>query len=422
MRNGRLSIVCAAFLVVLLALSGAAFAQQKVIKIGAVYPLTGNIASTGLDCRRGAELAVDIINGKYNLSLPLAKEEGLPNLGGAKLELIFADTKGDPKNGMSEAERLVSQEKVVAMIGAYQSSVTKTASQATERLKVPYVCSDSSSPTLTERNFKYFFRVSPHDGGFARDQFQFLKDLEKTKKQKVSTIALLYENTEFGANVGKAANQYAKEFGYKVVADISYAANATDVTSEVGALIKAKPDVLMHASYITDAILFTKTFKEMNFAPKGIMTFAGYIEPGYLPAVKADGNYIIVRSTFALDLAKGKPLVAQVNELFKKKYGIEMSENAARSFAAPFVLADAINRAKSTKSEDIVKALLATNIPGSQMIYPWQGIKFDPKSHQNIYARGTLVQIQNQEYSTVWPFDAAAKDVIWPFPGWQGRK
>jgi len=66
--------------------------------------------------------------------------------------------------------------------------------------------------------------------------------------------------------VGKAAAQYAKEFGYKVVADVSYAANATDVTSEVGTLIKAKPDVLMHASYITDAILFTKTFKELNFA------------------------------------------------------------------------------------------------------------------------------------------------------------
>ena len=417
-----LSILCVTLLLVGAVALTLSAQQPKVIKIGAVYPLTGNIASTGLDCRRGAELAVEIINGKYDLNLPLAKTTGIPNLGGAKLELVFADTKGEPKNGMSEAERLVSQEKVVAVIGAYQSSVTKTASQATERLKIPYVCSDSSSPTLTERNFKYFFRVSPHDAGFARDQFQFLKDLEKKTGQKVSNIALLYENTEFGSNVGKAAAQYAKEFGYKVVADVSYAANATDVTSEVGTLIKAKPDVLMHASYITDAILFTKTFKEMNFAPKGIMTFAGYIEPAYLPAVKGDGNYIIIRSTFALDLAKGKPLVGKVNELFKKKYGIDMSENAARSFAAPFVLADAINRAKSTKSEDIVKALLATDIPGDQMIYPWKGIKFDPKSHQNIYARGTLVQIQHEKYVTVWPFESAAADVIWPFPPWKGRK
>jgi len=397
-------------------------AQQKVIKIGAVYPLTGNIASTGLDNRRGVDLAVDIINGKYNLDLPLALEEGLPNLGGAKIEIVYADTKGDPKNGMAEAERLITQEKVVAMIGAYQSSVTKTASQATERLKIPYVCSDSSSPTLTERGYKYFFRVSPHDAIFAKDQFNFLKDLEKNKKIKIKTVALLYENTEFGSNVGKAEKKYAEEFGYKVVADVSYSANATDVTSEVGTLVKSKPDVLMHASYITDAILFTKTFKEMGFAPKGILTMAGYIEPGYLPAVKNDGNFIIVRSTFALDLAKRKPLVAKVNELFKKKYGIDMSENAARSFMAPFVLAEAINRAKTTESEAIVQALLQTDIPGKQVIYPWQGIKFDPQTHQNIYAQGTLVQVLQQEYVTIWPFDSAAKDVVWPFPAWKSRK
>ena len=409
-------------LFLLLIFSGSVPAQQKVIKIGAVYPLTGNIASTGLDCRRGVDLAVDIINGKYDLDLPLAKSEGLPNLGGAKLEIVYADTKGDPKNGMSEAERLIAQEKVVAMIGAYQSSVTKTASQATERLKIPYVCSDSSSPTLTERAYKYFFRVSPHDAIFAHDQLVFLKDLEKKTGKKIQTVALLYENTEFGSNAGKYLKKYAQEFGYKVVADVSYSANATDVTSEVGALVKSKPDVLMHASYITDAILFTKTFKEMGFAPKGILTMAGYIEPGYLPAVKADGNYIIIRSTFALDLAKKKPLVAKVNQLFKKKYGIDMSENAARSFMAPFVLADAINRAKTTESEAVVKALLATNITGKQVIYPWKGIKFDPASHQNIYAQGTLVQIQNQDYVTVWPFASAAKEVVWPFPAWKGRK
>jgi len=406
-------------LALVLGLTVSVNAQQKTIKIGGVYPLTGNIASTGLDCRRGVELAVDIINGKYDLNLPMAKTEGIPSLGGAKIEVVFGDSKGDPKNGMAESERLVTQDKVVAILGAYQSAVTKTASQTTERLKIPYVCSDSSSPTLTERGFKYFFRVSPHDGIFAKDQFQFLADLKKKTGAKLETVGLLYENTEFGSNVGKAEQQYAKEFGYKVVADISYAANATDVTSEVGSLIKNKPDVLMHASYITDAILFTKTFKELGFSPKGFITMAGYIEPGYLPAVKSDGNYFIVRSTFALDLAKRKPLVAQVNDLFKKKYNIDMSENAARSFTAPFVLADAINRAKSTQSEAVVKALLATNIPGDQVIYPWKGIKFDPKSHQNIYATGTLVQVLDETYNTIWPFDSAAKDVVWPFPGWK---
>jgi branched-chain amino acid transport system substrate-binding protein len=397
-------------------------APPKSIKIGGLYPLTGNLASTGLDCKRGAELAVDIINGKYDLNLPLARTEGLPSLGGAKIEMVWADTKGEPKNGQAEAERVVTQDGVVGVIGAYQSAVTKTASQATERLRIPYVCSDSSSPTLTERGLKYFFRVSPHDGIFAHDQFNFLKDLEKVKKQKVQTLGLLYENTEFGSNVGKQENKYAQEYGYKVVADISYAANATDVTSEVGRLIRANPDVLMHASYITDAILFTKTFKEMGFNPKGMLTMAGYIEPGYLPAVRSDGDYFIVRSTFALDLAKKKPLVGKVNDLFRKKFGTDMSENAARSFTAPFVFADAINRAKTTEAEAVVKALHDTNIPGDQVIYPWKGVKFDPQSNQNIYATGTLVQILNEQYATVWPFESAAKDVVWPFPAWKSRK
>jgi len=393
-----------------------------VIKIGALYPLTGNLAATGMDCKRGVDLAVEIINGRYDLNLPLAKLEGIPNLGGAKIEVIYADTKGDPKNGLAEAERLITEEKVVALIGAYQSAVTKTASQAAERLKIPYVCSDSSSPTLTERGFKYFFRVSPHDGTMARNQFEFLKDLEAQKGEKVKTVALIYENTEFGSNVAKMQRNYAKEFGYDVVADIAYPANATDVTSEVGKIISARPDVVMHAAYITDAILFTKTFKEMNLVPQGFLNMAGYIESDYLPTVKADGNYFFVRSTFALDLANKKPLVGQVAELYRKKYNIPMGENTARSFSAPFVLADAFNRAKSTDPEAVVNALLATDIPGDQIINPWKGIRFDPESHQNIYASAMLVQIQDQAYYTVWPFDAASRSFVWPFPTWKDRK
>jgi len=417
----RSALMLAVFSMVL-AGAGPALAQDKVIKIGALYPLTGNLASTGMDCKRGVDLAVEIINGRYDLNLPLANEEGIPNLDHAKIEVIYADTKGDPKNGLAEAERLITEEKVVALIGAYQSAVTKTASQAAERLKIPFVCSDSSSPTLTERGFEYFFRVSPHDGTMARNQFEFLKDLETKKGVKVKTVALLYENTEFGSNVAKMQRSYAKEFGYDIVADIAYAANSSDVTSEVGKIISAKPDVVMHAAYITDAILFTKTFKEMNLVPQGFLNMAGYIESDYLPTVKADGNDFFVRSTFALDLANKKPLVGQVAELYQKKYNIPMGENTARSFSAPFVLADAFNRAKSTDPEAVVKALLATNIPGDQIINPWKGIQFDPKSHQNIYASAMIVQIQDQAYYTVWPFDAASRDVVWPFPAWKDRK
>jgi branched-chain amino acid transport system substrate-binding protein len=422
MRTRNCLAVLAAVAVAVALCAGPVAAQQKTIKIGALYPLTGNLAATGMDCKRGVDLAVEIINGKYDLNLPFAKEEGIPGLGGAKIEIVYADTKGDPKNGLAEAERLITQEKVVALIGAYQSAVTKTSSQAAERLKTPFVCSDSSSPTLTQSGFNYFFRVSPHDGTMARNQFEFLKDLETQKGKKVKTVALIYENTEFGANVAKMQKQYAQEFGYQVVVDIAYPANASDVTSEVGKIMSAKPDVIMHAAYITDAILFTKMFKEMNVVPQGFLNMAGYIESDYLPTVKADGNFYYVRSTFALDLAKKKPMVGQVADMYKQKYNIQMGENTARSFTAPFVLADAMNRAKSTEADAVVKALLETNIPGEMILNPWKGVQFDPQTHQNIHASAMLVQIQDQAYYTVWPFDAASRDVVWPFPAWKDRK
>jgi branched-chain amino acid transport system substrate-binding protein len=415
------TVVALAAALFALASGGANAADPKVIRIGALYPLSGPIASTGLDCKRGVELAVEIINGKYDLDLPNAREEGIPGLGGAKLEIVFADSKGEPKNGIGEVERLVSQEHVVAMIGAYQSSVTKTASQAAERLQIPFVCSDASSPTLTKSGFKYFFRASPNDASFAKDQINFLKEMVK-KGKKVETIAILNENTEFGSNAAKEVKASAEAAGFKIAAEISYTNNATDVTSEVGRLIQAKPDVLIHASYITDAILFTKTFKEMGFKPTFMLGFAGYIEPAYVPGVQSEANDIVVRSTFALDLGKKKPLIAKVAALFKKKYGVDMSENAARSFTAPFVLADALNRAKSTDSDKLLKAIQATNIPGSQVIYPWPGITFNPQTGQNDQATGILVQIQKGQYITVWPFDSAAAEVQWPLRPWGSKQ
>ena len=142
--------------VLALALSTTAFAQ---VRIGALYPLSGQVAKSGEDTVNAIKLALEIVNGRYpGMGIPLASTAGLPNLGGAKIELIAADHQGSPEIGAAEAERLITQQKVVALIGAFHSSVAATSSQVAERLGVPYISGESEATPLTERGFKWSAR------------------------------------------------------------------------------------------------------------------------------------------------------------------------------------------------------------------------------------------------------------------------
>ena len=410
--------MCVASLVVVL--SGAAVAAD-VIKIGAIYPFTGPMATTAEMQREGTLVAVDIINNKYDFDFLFADTEGIPSLGGAKIEVVFADSAGDPKTGMSEAERLITSQKVVALVGCYQSSVTKTASQVAERYGIPFVNGDSSSPMLTERKFKWFFRTDPHDGLYAAQQFEHLMQLEKDFGVSLRRVALVYENTEYGTFAARSEEEAAKKYGFEVVENIAYTTGATSLTSEVTRLMSAKPDVVMLTPYISDAILFTKTFKTMGFAPKVLHASAAPAEPGYLPAVGADGNYVLVRQGFCADQVVNKPVIADVMKIYEEKFGQEMLPGAVRSFHAPLVLADAFNRAGTTEPEAVRKALLETDIPGKYCLSPWEGIKFDPETHQNTYAQYIICQIQDQKFYTVFPSKFATRETIFPFPSWEGR-
>src|SRR5215212_11292105 len=154
-----LGLLCAAALAVL---SGAASAQQAV-KIGVIYPLSGNAASTGVHTKAAIETAVEIINtGNPGLgNLPIGKNAGLKGLGGAKVEVVFADNQGSPAAGQNQALRLITEEKVVALSGSYQSGITLTTSAIAEKYGIPFLNGESVAANLTERGFKWFFRVTP---------------------------------------------------------------------------------------------------------------------------------------------------------------------------------------------------------------------------------------------------------------------
>ncbi len=400
--------------------AGQAIAADPV-KIGALYPLSGQVAKSGADTLNGIRLAVDIINNKYpDLKMPFAADEGLPGLGGAKIELIAADHQGSPETGAAEAERLIVQRKVAALVGAFHSSVAATSSQVAERMGTPYVSGESEATPLTERGYRWFFRTTPSSRTQARDFFTFLQDVNKTHGNTVKTIAVVHESTLCGQEFAKSVEAYFKEFpGFQKSIVVGYQQGTADVTSEVQKLIAAKPDAVFHASYDAEAILFARTYKQYGFNQQGILAIgASFGSSAFRDALGADANYFFVREHWSRDLAARNPLVGQVAKMYRERYGKDMDGTPARAFTAMMVLADAVNRAKSTDPEKIREALVATDIKAADLIMPWEGVRFD-KTGQNVLTRGIFVQTLNGTPKMVWPSDFAAAKFVWPRPAWR---
>jgi branched-chain amino acid transport system substrate-binding protein len=392
------------------------------VKIGAVFPLTGASAATGQRTLEGVRLAAEIVNEDLpDLQLPLAEGEGLPNLDGARVEVVSADHEEDPEKGASETERLITSENVVAVTGAYFSSVTLTASERAERLGIPFVNGSSSSPQLTEaRDLQFFFRTGPSDRTFAETFFDFLDDLNQEKEGNVRQVAILHENTAYGTDAASVTEEVAAQRGYDVAASIPHGNGVSDVTPEASKVRSLDPDALFQASYTPEAILFTETFDQLNYAPNLLAYGAGYSDAAFFEAVGGLGNYTISRAAWALDAVRDRPAAAEVARMFEDRYGHPMDENSARDFTAALTLFQAIDEAGSTEPDAIQGALEQLEVAADQTIMPWDGIRFD-ETGQNELARGVILQYIDGQYRLIWPFDTATAQVRWPLPPFDQR-
>ena len=387
------------------------------VKIGALYPLTGNSAPAGQAAKAAIELGVDIVNTAHPelKGLPLADGAGLPNLGGAKIEVIHVDHQGDPSVGQQQALRLITQEHVAALLGVYHSSVALTATAVAERYGVPFVVGDSVAANITQRGFKWTFRVTPIATDFAAAYTEFLKQM-KSSGRKVDSVTVLNENTDYGTSVGGSIVEAAKKGGF-AVEQIVYNAKSTDVSAQVLQLKQKKPDVAIFVGYTADEILYMKTLHDLDYMPSMIIgDDAGFSDPSFIPAVGDLAQGALDRSAWAIG-APGS-VTYRVNEMYKARTGRDLDDTSGRWMQAFLVLADAINRAGSTDPAKLQKALQETDLKPPQLMMGYSGVKFDATG-QNVLASTYLIQLQGKEYKSVWPDARATATLQWPMTGWK---
>ena len=415
--------------------AGSSLAAGDSIKIGVIYPLTGSAAAEGRELRAGAELAAEIANGSFpDVAMDMAKRVGIASLGGAKVELIFKDHEGNPTLGADLAKKLILDDKVVGILGAYHSAVTKTVSAVCEQYGIPMINDSSTSPGLTELGYRWFWRTTPHDVAFTKDLFEFLKGLTEGKakgvpavpKNELRVLVVACEKTEWGSRVSSTIEAFAKEYGYDLKKSLLYAAKSVDLSGEVRSLVAAKPDVMLFASYASDAVLLMRTLKAEKADTKIVWgQNAGFEAPEFRSTLGDDVVGVLTRTVFAPKLAEAKPVAGQVNGLYRKAAGHDLNGASARAFTGVQTWVEILQKAGSIEPAAIQKAANSIVIPGDQLVVPWSGIKFSTDGGhlgQNEKGSGIIGQYQkdrggNIVLEIVYPFELATAKLLYPFKG-----
>ena len=397
-----------AFVAVLPLLSASAKAEN-VVKVGNIIPLSGPSASVGQQGKQAREMAVAEINAAG----------GIKSLNGAKFQMVYADSESKPEKGVAEAERLINTEKVNVLTGCWNSAVTYPTTAVAERYGIPFIVPVSVADKITEQGFKTVFRIAAKDSWWTRDQFAFLKDMEKEFNTPVKKLAFVYENGDWGKGFAEQWKALAKKGGYSVVLDEPYPSTSTDLSPVVQKIRRARPDVLMLVSNAADAILLTNTLAEYKVKLKAIIASGGgHADPSFLKATGNNAQYLFDIVEWETDV--NKPGAKEANAKYKAKYGYNLAGEAVDAYLAMYVLKDALERAGSLDPAKIIKALAATNLTsGPGMIVGYDAVEFG-KDGQNKHAALIMVQVNDLgkglERITVWPKSARRSGYTPVFP------
>jgi branched-chain amino acid transport system substrate-binding protein len=371
-------------------------ASVSEVRIGVLAPKSGASAAAGAEVQRGAELAAALVNDDQGGSVELA------GLGGARLTIVAADTKSDPQTAATEADRLITQQQVAGLVGAYDADVTEEASQRTERRGIPFVNGDSPADYLTQRGLDWFFRTGPTDRMFGE---AFYSTLQQAKVQP-TRISMLFTTDVDGASLHRVLHTLAPEAGYQEHGMVKFQKGQANIVPELRELRDVKkPEVLfLMTSTASDSVHVLKTMQAMGYRPPQIFVFARgvFSEPQMLEAAGTAGEGVYYGTAWSREIAGRSGIAKAVMEQYEQRYNQPMGETAAGSFTAVLMLAQAINHAGSTDPGRVRAAMLNLDIPGRETIMPWSGVRFDA-SRQNVAANGVVEQRVGQTFKVVFP-------------------
>ena len=375
---------------------------NNTISVGVILPLSGGAAQAGQNARDGIRMVADKIN----------EDGGIKSLDGAKVELKVADSTEEPSDAATVAQRFISQNDVVAVLGSYSSSLSLAVSEVTERRSIPFITM-SYTDELTARGFKYLFQVTPKASVIGKATFdQAIQIGEETGGQTIERIALLYEDTAYGTSQAEGLRKSAQDAGVTLVMDEAFPFGITDVAPLINELRRSDAQIVFPVSGSTDdSIKIVRGMRGQGLESLIVGGSGGYVIPDFEDALGEGSQGVLSINTSNWDLAP------DVTQEYEEQYGHFMVHEAIEHAATMRVLAQALETAGSTDAEEVRKALAANEVSGGIVdAMPGKLIRFDDTG-LNTVTFPIMTQWQDGELVTVYPKEVAKARPIWPRVG-----
>lgn len=380
--------------------------SSEPIKIGSLHPLTGSSAIEGQVMDAAVKMAVEDINA----------DGGIDCLDGRELEVVAADTTGDPDVGQTAMQRML-DEGVVAVIGAFNSAVTTNIVSVAERAQVPLIIDVSAAKSAVPEGSQFTFRLQPTGVDMGVDGARYLQEISEANGSTVAKVAVMHEKSNFGTDVAVAFKEEAEELGMEVGLVIPYdAAQVTNLTTELAQVKAYDPDVLVVSGYYNDGLLVARNATAVQPDIQAIwgIAQAAYDQPQF-PQDAPDASNGLFDVNYHFDASSEE--AAELRDRFLQETGDEMRTTAVYSYQVALVLEDALSRACSTDPAAVRDALAETDL--EQNLLAFEGpIAFD-ENGENENAAATVMQVQGQEVPQVYPEAVAEAEPIWPAVPWK---
>ncbi len=372
-------------------------AQPKSVKIGVLHPVTGALAYSGQQCREGALMAIEDIN----------KAGGIKSLGGAKVEALLADAQSTPQAGAAEIEKL-NEAGVSAVVGAFASAICLATTQAAAKYNLPHVVDVGVADQIVERGLKNTFRFGPGYKKCAEIAVANLHVLNTAAGKPARSVMIIHEESLFGTGTANLLARELPGYGYDVKEIVKHANPTRDFNNIVLRMKQVNPDIVIPANYYNEYALLVRTMQQQKVMPKAIYSVLGGAASSY---------------KFVKEFPEAANGIIDCNHWFnpKDKRSLELKKRAEAkglffsyemfmTYTSTRLLADAIDRAKSTDRAAIIDALNKSTF--SDHIMPYGPTQF--VNGQNMGAQPLMTQVVKGDIKVIIPRDYREVEPIFP--------